>query len=117
MILQGTFGTIENPVAKLSGGGYGDVTDLPLFISNIVRVITIGAGIFALINFVAAGISYISANGDEDKISNAWNMILNSIYGLLVIAAAFVITGLVSWLLFKDASIILKPTIYGPGSI
>lgn len=117
MILQGTFGTIKNPVEKLSGGGYGDVTDLPMFISNIVRVITIGAGIFALINFVAAGINYISAGGDEEKISNSWNMILNSIYGLLIIAMAFILTGLISWLLFKDASIILKPTIYGPGSI
>ncbi len=114
--MAGPFGNINNPIEKLSPGGYGDVGSLPLFISNVVRLITIGAGLFALFNFVAAGITYITAAGDEQKIKQAWNQINFSIYGLVIIAAAFVITGIVSYLLFKDPTVILSPTIYGPGS-
>lgn len=116
MSLFATFGTIKNPLQTV-GSGYGDVTDLPQLISNIVRLITIGAGLFALINFVLAGVNYISAGGDEQKINQSWQMILNSIIGLLIIAMAFILTGIISYVLYKDTSVILKPTIYGPGSI
>lgn len=114
---SGGLGSINNPIESLSGGAYSDVTSLPLFISNIIRLITIGAGLFALFNFISAGIVYISAGGDEQKIKQAWNMITFSLYGLVIIAAAFIITAIISYVLFQDTSTILNPTIYGPGSI
>lgn len=112
------FGEIENPITKINpdASQYESVTSgLPLFISNLLRLITIGAGIFALFNFIAAGLNYITAGGDEQKIQNSWSMILNSIYGLVIIAVSFVLTGVISYILFQDATVILKPTIYGPG--
>lgn len=91
-------------------------TGLPIFISNIVRLIMIGAGIFAFINLVIAGLLYVTSAGDEKKVSQALASINMSLIGLVVLIASFAITGIVSYILFGDATAILQPTIYGPGS-
>lgn len=112
-----SLGNINNPLKTLNpDGGYRDVTSLPLFISNIVRIITMGAGIFVFVNILIAGIKYISAGSDEQKITEAGNSITMSVLGLAVIVGSFTLTGIISYVLYQDASIILKPTIYGPGS-
>lgn len=115
------FGPIINPLKQVNpdiNPNYLDVTGgLPALISNIIRLIVVGAGIFAMINIIIAGITYIGSSGDEAKIKQAAAMINMSLIGLVIIAASLVITGIISYLLFQDASVILKPTIYGPGSI
>lgn len=111
-------GTVTNPLKTLnSSTPYESVRNLPNFITNLIRLITIGAGLFAMINFVIAGLTYISANGDEKKLEQAIATINLSIIGLVVVVASFVLTGIVSYLVFGDAKTILNPVIYGPGSI
>ena len=115
-------GKIKNPlqtIAQQQGKStpYSDVTKLPLFISNLLKLITIGAGIFVVINFVLAGFNYITAAGDEKKIETALAMITNSVIGLAIIAGSYVLAGIVSYLVFGDPTTILKPVIYGPGQI
>jgi len=115
-------GKIKNPldtIAQQNGttNPYTDISKLGLFISNLLKVFTIGAGIFVIINFVLAGFSYITANGDEKKIETANSMITNSIIGLAIMAGSYVLAGIVSYLIFGDPTTILKPTIYGPGKI
>lgn len=104
---------INNPLT-----GYGDVnTGLPTFITNIVTIIFVGAGLFAFFNLIIAGISYISAAGDEKKIIAATYSINMSLIGLVVMVAAAAVTGIVSYLLFGNAAAILSPNITGPGSL
>lgn len=105
--------TIKPPVTS-----YGDVgTGLPDFISNIITIIFAAAGLFAFFNLMIAGFSYISAAGDEKKILAATQSINMSLIGLVVMVAAAAVTGVVSYLLFGDATAILSPNITGPGSI
>jgi len=113
------FGEIDNPLETLNpDGGYGDVNvGLPKLISNITKLVVVAAGIFSLINIIIAGFNYMTAGGDEQKIQKAVSSINMSLIGLVVIAGSFIITGIISFILFGDASIILKPTIYGPGSL
>ncbi len=110
---------IKNPLNVLNPqkNPYKDVTNLPLFISNLLKLLTIGAGIFVMINFVLAGFNYVIANGDEKKLETANSMMINSIIGLAIIAASYVITGIISYLIFGDPTTILHPKIYGPGTI
>jgi hypothetical protein len=60
---------------------------------------------------IFAGFQYISASGDVKKTEAAWAQIWQSLVGLLIISAAFIIAGLVGRLTGIN---ILTPTIYGP---
>lgn len=112
-----TFGQINNPLSTLSKNGYGSVeSGLPLFISNVTTVILIAGGIYAFFNLIIAGFTYISSSGDSKKLEGVVNSINMSLIGLVIMVSAVVITGIISFVLFGDATLILKPKIFGPGS-
>jgi hypothetical protein len=107
-------GTIANPMPA----GYSSVTGggLILFLTNILRLIFVVAGIYAFINFILAGFQYMSAAGDAKALSAAWNRIWNSLLGLILVVGSFALAALVSQLIFGNAGYILNPTLYGPGN-
>ncbi|MEK7498068.1 MAG: hypothetical protein AAB656_04070 [Patescibacteria group bacterium] len=92
------FGTVE-------GGGIGNLLNL------ILRMMVIGAGIYALFNFVLAGYSFLSAGDDPKKIEAAWAKIWQTALGLTVAAGAFVLAAIFGWLIFGDPNFILNPKI------
>lgn len=102
-------GPITNPLPK-----YGGLEQATLFLSYVIRLLTIGAGLFAFINFVIAGIGFIGSAGNPEAIQKAWAKIYRSILGLSVVVLSFAFAGLLGLILFGDAGAILKPTIYGP---
>ena len=77
---------------KALGGDKFVLSDLlnPL----IQNVITISA-IAALIVLIFAGFGYITSNGDEKKIQASGSMINYALIGLVVIAAAWLITKII----------------------
>jgi len=104
-------GTVTTPLpGKYSSvaGGFG------LFLTNVIKLVFIAGGLFALINFLLAGWQFINAGGDEKKITDAWNKITNSLIGLVVMAVSFIIISIISWLIFGKADWILNPEITGP---
>jgi hypothetical protein len=112
-----TFGKISNPLGSVGSGGYGDVNPgLPNFLSNVIKLILVAGGLFVLFNGLFAGFTYITSSGDQQKIEKAAAMINMSLMGLVVMAAATVLTGIVSWLLFGSPLVIISPNVYGPGS-
>lgn len=109
-----------------SSGIFGKITP-PSFISenpsglivlfnNLLRLLVVGGGIYALLNFIIAGYSFMSANNDPKKIDLAWAKIWQSLVGLLIIAVSFVLAALIGKILFGDATALLKIRIYGPGT-
>lgn len=110
--MAGVFGSIDNPVTE-----YGSVnTGLPSFVSNVITVIFVAAGLYAFFNLMIAGFNYITASGDTKKIETALYSINMSLVGLLIMVGAAAITGIVSLVLFGDATAILSPQITGPGT-
>jgi len=111
LFLAGVVGEITPPP-----GGYPDIEagGLGSFLNNILMLISTVAGLFALFNFIMAGYGYMSANGDEKKVQQAWAKIWQSLLGLGIVAAAFLIAALVGWIFFKDVTFIINPKIYGP---
>jgi hypothetical protein len=109
------FGGVTPPVAleKISPGG--DPGGMIILFNNILKLLVIGAGIFALLNFILAGYSFMSAAGDPKKVELAWAKIWQSMVGLLIIAASFALAALIGKLLFGSTTAILSPIIYGPG--
>lgn len=104
-------GQVPNP---LEGTSYAGLTGVGLFISNVLRLFFVVAGIYALFNFIIAGYSYMNAAGDSKKLGDAWNRIWQSLIGLVIIVGSFAIASLVGYLLFNDPMYILNPKVYGP---
>jgi hypothetical protein len=100
------------PLGKLNEGpGLGPFGNIDLsnplvqvakVISLIIGFITIVAGIFFMIQLMIGGIEWISSTGDKTKLQKAQDRITNAILGLIVVAAAYAITGLVGTLLGLD---------------
>lgn len=107
------FGNVQPPpgVNKYAAAGGG----LTQFISNIVKLLIVGAGIYALFNLVTAGYSFISAGGDPKKIAEAWAKIWQTLLGLLVAAGSIVLAAIFGRLIFGNANALLQITIFGPG--
>ena len=108
--MNNIFGEIRPPnfIDKDPGG-------LIILFNNILRLLIVIAGIYALLNFILAGYSFMSASGDPKKIDAAWAKIWQSMVGLLIIVISFALTALISKLLFGNSMAILNPKIYGPG--
>ena len=104
------FGNITPP-KFISSDPAGMIT---LF-NNILRLLVVAGGVFALLNFILAGYQFLSASGDPKLINLAWAKIWQSMIGLLIIVASFALAALLGLLLFGDTTVILKPKIYGPG--
>lgn len=110
------FGTIDDPLKKISPRAYPDIKGggLAFFLTNIVRLLFIIGGLLAFFNLIIAGLQFINAGGDPKNIENAWNKIWQSIIGLIIIVTSFVIAAIGGWLFFGDATAILSPKVFGP---
>jgi hypothetical protein len=104
------FGTINapSPVAKYASNPAQGIGSL---IQLVVWILIIGAGVYALFNFILAGYAFISAGDDPKKVGGAWAKIWQTALGLAVAAGAFVLAAIFGQLIFGNASYILNPTI------
>jgi hypothetical protein len=109
------FGEIEAPagVAELNtqAGEASNNIGLLIFVSNMIKVASIVAGIWVLFNFIFAGFTYISASGDSGAYSKIGEKLALSATGLLLIVAAYTIAGILGLLIFGDATYIINPQI------
>ncbi|MBI3956088.1 hypothetical protein HY339_02435 [Candidatus Gottesmanbacteria bacterium] len=107
-------GSVTNPLRN----SYGDVAKqgggIILFFTNILRLVFVGAGIYALINLIIAGFQYMTAGGDTKALTAAWARIWQTLLGLIIIVGSFALAALFGYLIFGDAGFILNPVIYGP---
>ena len=108
-------GTVDNPLPKAyqgvtaaQGGG------LILFLTNILRLVFVVAGLFAFINLILAGFQFMGAGGDSKAVEKAWGKIWQSLLGLILVVGSFALAALFGYLLFGDAGFILNPKIYTP---
>lgn len=109
------FGTIQKPqgVAQFDASSGGEIGVL-LFLSNLLRVGTVIAGIWVMFNIIFAGWMYITNNGDSGVHEKVRTSITNSVIGLIVIVLAYTISAGIGLLLFGDAGYFLNPTIPTP---
>ncbi len=105
------FGKVDvpAPIAAFGGGTAGG--GLIIFISNLIKVVTIIAGIFGLFNIIGAGYTYLASSGNPKATEQAMNQLFMSLIGLIIIVGSFTITAIVSLLLFGRADYILNPSI------
>lgn len=110
LLADNPFGTIAQPSA-LSKFGTDPGVAIGSLIQLAIRILIIGAGIYALFNFIIAGYGFLSAEGDPKKVEAAWAKIWQSALGLAIAAGALVLAAIFGYLIFGDASFILTPVI------
>ena len=114
-----TFGTVEAPQGVQlfnSNSGASNGIGLIVFISNLIKLATIVAGLWVMINIILAGYTFITSSGDSSAYGKVKDKITMSVIGLIIIVAAYTITAIIGLLFFGDASYILSPNISGPTS-
>lgn len=104
-----------NDLAKVGGivDPSGNGLGLILFVSNMIKVVVIIAGLFGVINIISAGFTFLGSAGSPKAIEEANQKLLYSLLGLMVIVGSFAIAAIVSVILFGDPGFILNPTIPG----
>lgn len=110
---ESVFGTIKPPVG-VEKYAQGDISGMPLFINNILKLMIVGAGLFTLFNLVLAGYSFLSAGEDPKKVTAAWAKIWQSLLGLAVAAGAFILAAIFGKLIFGDWDALLQLQIVTP---
>jgi hydrogenase-4 membrane subunit HyfE len=108
------FGTVDPPDPIKRYGATIEEQGLVNFANNLLKLVIAGAGIFAFVNIIIAGYSFLGAGGDPKKIEQAWARIWQSLLGLLFVAGSFVLAAIFGWLIFGNAGAIISPKVYGP---
>jgi len=108
-------GAIEVPAGALqydaqSAGSFG----LFLFISNLIKMGTVIAGIYILFNFLLAGYAYITSAGNTKVNEEVKNKLTYSVVGMILIVSSYIAIGLLGLLFFGKANFFLQPEICGP---
>lgn len=95
---------------------FGGVSDggLVNLLNVVFKLLIVIAGLFSLLQLIFAGYGFISAGGDSKSVEAAWSKIWQSIVGLTVVAGSFVLAAIFGYLIYGDASAILRPAIYTP---
>ncbi len=79
-----------------SGAGIGTgAQDLPTLIGKIIGVLLGVMGIILVIYIIIAGITYMTAAGEDTKVKKAKAMIQTSVIGIIIIVAAYSISAFV----------------------
>jgi hypothetical protein len=111
------FGEVKLPEPLEQGYGKYNEEGLGLigFLSNIFKLVILAAGLYFIINVILAGYKIMTSQGDPEKLNKGQNQIWNSIIGMVVVIASFAIAALLGWILYQDATALLKIKIYGVG--
>ncbi len=110
---DGILGTIEPPEGvKQYNEQAGGQVGLVLFASNIIRVITIGAGVWVMFNFIMAGFKFVMSFGNVKAYDEVRDSVLWSLVGLVIIAISYTLAAIVGLLFFGDAMFILNPKLF-----
>lgn len=91
-------GGFSPPTAAYSEGsaeGGGSVSNMEIFLSNLIGFLTILGAIFFIFYFVQGALQWILAGGDSGKIQKARDTMLNGVIGLIVIVAAYSLIGVI----------------------
>ena len=97
-------GTINPPTG---GGDYS--TGLVPFINGGIRLIFVGLGLYALVEFILAGYHMINSQGDSKNLDKAKKMITNSAIGLVILTMTFIFGAVIGTVFFGRWDFVLDP--------
>ncbi len=73
----------------VAGGVPSENSDIRLIAARIIRIVLELLGLIFLILIIYAGFQWMMAGGDEEKVTSAKKLLINSVIGLIIILAAW----------------------------
>ena len=86
---------ISGGLDSAAGTTYNQQVTASVFIGNMIRVLLSATGLIFLVLTVYAGILYMTAAGEEAKVTKSKKMLTTAIVGLIIIVGAYAITSFV----------------------
>lgn len=91
--LQDSFGTANSPLSGAAvNAGYKGETSVQQIIGVVVKTFLSILGIIFLILMIYSGYAWMTAHGDEQKVTKAKETITAAIIGLIIVVGAYAIT-------------------------
>lgn len=115
-VSEDPFGAIEAPpgVDLLNQQAGESGIGLVIFFSNLIKFLSVVAGLWTMLNFILAGFTYITSSGDSGAIEKIGSKLTLSVVGLAIIVASYTIAAVLGLILFGDATFIINPKIPSP---
>ncbi len=110
VLAQSAVTTISEGLDTAAGTSYSTELTLTVFVGNMIRTLLAATGIVFLIITVYAGILYMIAQGETEKIKKAKSMLTSSVIGLIIIVGAYAITRYVVDALSEAATVTTTTT-------
>lgn len=81
-----------NPVAEVYGATGTDTQTIPQIIASIIQYALSFLGVIFLVFLIYAGFLWMTAAGDQEKITKATDILQSSVIGLIIILSSYTIT-------------------------
>lgn len=92
----GSFKPVGNNVINQGSNSNTQVlTNLELFISQLLGLLTVVASIFFIVNMMLAALTWVTAGGDSGKIQKARDAMIQNVIGLIIVVGSYGIIGLI----------------------
>ena len=93
----GFTGALQNNLTQTGTGIYGQAPtkQLPQIVGGIIQAALGLLGIVLVVIIIYAGFLWMTAQGDDAKVTKAKGMIANAVIGMIIIFAAYAITNFV----------------------
>lgn len=94
---QGVVGNIQTGLksAATPAGYTAGTTDLPTIVGRLIGAALTLLGSVLLVYILYGGFLWMTAGGEDKKVTEAKNVIKNAVIGLVIIAAAFAISNFI----------------------
>lgn len=87
----------------------GQLTGVMVLGNSLLKVVFVVAGLFAFLNLILAGFSFISSGSDPKAITKAMDKIYYTLIGLVIVVCSFLLAAIIGMLLFGSPTAILNP--------
>jgi len=113
--VEDTIGVIDTPpgvTEQIAKSGLStDEIAIFYFLTTLITIFNVLAGIWVMFNIVFAAFIYLSGQGSSDTHKKVRDKITMSVVGLFLLAIAYAAVAILSLLLFGDAGYVLNPTL------
>ena len=105
-----TFGLTSDQATQLNTDNGGTTLTPEAVVFNIITILLGFLGVIFLVLTIYGGWLWMTAQGNEEQTTKARKIIFDAVVGLLVLAAAYMITYYVGQYVFNSAGLVAVPT-------
>ena len=97
--IENTFGKVTTPPQLGDLGSQPGNIAISLFLSRAINIIYMLAGLLVVFMFISGAVMWIISGGEKEKVEEARKRIMAAVIGVILLALAFVILGVLGGIL------------------